>query len=446
MVLKGVVGGIINRVPLSGYVVPTRVQNYLSEQQHSDSDIESESDIEGPLRLNEEHITPKEMIHNQILRNRTKDKISSELTLYEIDSTIEEIYNDKPLQDPLLDVRVKQYLNDQNDKFNQLINNNLDVVLNQQKYPEDIKVNIPEQSFIKSFVADSTSKIFSRVVKSYYPDTKLEDGSIPMDKLLDNDIKMDIFIDSLDTPIKIKLLQELSQDLAKKEFLDLHEFKDHVNAPVENQILMDKIQDFLIISIKFIVVCLKLSIPLMKYLYIKFANNELVLFNEKNLNKFFNFILKLMKIMEKNLKKNDDLINKYYQNEKLVPSSNHLLNEPDFQELYQELSRETQNFVSRQVFENNNATPTTSPTWKRTAFEFLMDKYVKSQYPQTQTQTQTSSAQPQTPPYVVNPNRGYMNDARYSMYFDKSPKSNASNGSAEDLGLMEMAEQFAEEL
>lgn len=468
MVVKSIVGGIINRVPLSGYVVPTTVSNYLNEQTTSGSESESDSEASD---IQELPPSPRDVIHTQLLRNRTK-KLSSDLTLY--DSEIEETSPDS-LGDPI-DIRVKQFLNDQNDEFNRLINSNLDVVMKQQKYPEIVSENFDsnngnghanygnnsnksvikknsflndnqinhrfteadfeninstfntalnpppeEKSFFTSLVSGAATKVFSKVVKSYYPDTKVNNGVIPIDQLLDNDVKMDIFIDSLNNDIKIKLLEELSQDLQKRDFIDstfgnVNNSANSKPVPPENQLFLDKVQDFLIISIKFIIVCLKLSIPLWKFFYMKFMNNELVLINEKNVTKVFNFIMKLMKIMDNKLNKNDQLINNYYHNSNQI-----LLNEPDLHELYEELSTETQNFVSTQ-FENVN--PIATNTWKRTAVDFLLDRYLR---------------QGQTPPQT--PVTKYSDLAKFDLA--KYEQNQRFYRSQEDVGIIKAAELFA---
>jgi hypothetical protein len=420
MVVRSFVGGVINHIPLSSYVVPTRVTEFLKSDQVQPEDVlELSSDTESNSEFLIES-SPKKKIHSKLIQNRFKETTTIS-TLYEVDDDVISLQPQEGEPIDSNDIRVKQYLNDQSKKFDSLINQNLDLVLKQQKYP-----NSPPKSsdgFIRSFIGNSTTRILNRFAYSYYPSTSnyTTEDPIPADRLLDNDVKMDIFIDSLDTSIKIKLLEELKQDLVRRELIDSTEY--NVKSP-GNQIFIDKVQDILIISIKFMVVCLKLSIPIWRLFYMKFMDNSLFFFNERNLAKAFDFILKLMRIMDNHLHRNDELINNYYN----ATTSE----EPDLEVLYKELSLETHQFISKQVFDNN--TPPGSQTWKQSALEFLAYKYLRS----------TND--------LETLEKCHMNDPKYSMYFDKSSNNSCSSSpismkqSSDDLTFFNATEQFANEL
>ncbi|EGW32480.1 uncharacterized protein SPAPADRAFT_61546 [Spathaspora passalidarum NRRL Y-27907] len=83
----------------------------------------------------------------------------------------------------------------------------------------------------------------------------------------------------------------------------------------KNKSVIDKVQLFLIISIKLFMTGLKLIVPLTKYVYHKFQHNQFYLLNSKNADKLIDYILKLMNYLDTKLNNNEDIIDKISQHD-----------------------------------------------------------------------------------------------------------------------------------
>ena len=154
---------------------------------------------------------------------------------------------------------------------------------------------------------------------------------------LDDEVKIDIFLDSLDEKTKINLLHLLRKDL------NMYNDQDATLSPQsavktlyynENISTIDKVQIFIIISVKLFITGIKLFIPITRYLVYKFQQNQMYIFNAKNMNKFFNFLTRLLEGI-----KRDDVVPKWEAILFTSPNFGGVLELKEVRELIQRSSR-----------------------------------------------------------------------------------------------------------
>lgn len=128
------------------------------------------------------------------------------------------------------------YLSEQNRKFNQLITRNLDFV----------KLNQSESQ-----------------------------------------IEIDAFLDSIDDPTKQKLYHSLEQEMTFDQ------------ESINNMTLLEKIEMILVLLVKLNFLLIRYLIPLSQKFYHKFMNNQLMIFNNNNLNRLLGMIIKFINHIER---------------------------------------------------------------------------------------------------------------------------------------------------
>ena len=126
---------------------------------------------------------------------------------------------------------------------------------------------------------------------------------------LDSEIKVDIFIDSLEDETKVMLYELLKHDL--KDYHHDGEFKNLYHS--KNVSPLDKLQVFVIISIKLVFTGLKLFIPITKYLIYKFKRKSIVYIQQKNMERLIDLVLTFMNYLDAKLTNNEDIIDKMYK-------------------------------------------------------------------------------------------------------------------------------------
>lgn len=279
--------------------------------------------------------------------------------------TTEKDYDDDSEEDK--QSRIQEYLENQNNKFDELITKNIDVVLHPDSNKSDnetiIKMVYDNRKSIMStlyqlgksevssrlpyipyfnpknnnsdveilrITAEGTPALLGSPFTDYCEQVIEYDGNEPyieepdsvqrqhdqerFDELmthLDDEIKVDIFIDSLDNKTKVMLYELLKHDL--KDFHPDEEFKNLYNT--ENVSPLDKLQVFVIISIKLVFAGLKLFIPITKYLIHKFKENQMFIFNRKNMERLIDLVLTFMNYLDSKLTNNEEIIDKMYNHD-----------------------------------------------------------------------------------------------------------------------------------
>lgn len=321
---------------------------------------------------------------------------------------------------------VEQYMNDQNNKFNELITNNIGAVLREDEdeeeqenivfnYNKDLNPGVALLSMVydnRKAIASSVYKYGKQQVSSRLPyipfinpkneisqdetneylvGNKQESLSSPFaspilgkalmtldnskavtkmkqdeeisvdlsqqniidqrkfDQLmtnLDDEVKIDIFLDSLDEKTKINLLHLLRKDL------NMYNQQDTTLSPQsavqnlyynENISTIDKIQIFIIISVKLFITGIKLFIPITKYLLYKFQQNQMYIFNAKNMQNIFNFLIKFMNYLDLKLNDNEQLIDQ-------LSKQDYVKTEENIEEMFNDFNKRTKMYFKPKYF------------------------------------------------------------------------------------------------
>lgn len=373
-------------------------------------------------------------------------------------------------------LHVEQYVNDQNNKFNELITNNIGAVLKEDEDEEDELENIvfnynkdanPGVALL-SLIYDNRKAIASSVYKygkqqvssrlPYIPfinpkeqisqaetnqylvgkqeslsspfaspmlgralmtldnsqsvaqvDQQDEEISVDLsqqniidqrkfDQLmtnLDDEVKIDIFLDSLDEKTKINLLHLLRKDL------NMYNQEDDTLSPQsavrnlyynENISTIDKVQIFIIISVKLFITGIKLFIPITKYLIHKFQQNQMYIFNAKNMNKFFNFLIKFMNYLDVKLNDNEQLIDQ-------LAKQDYVKTEENIEEMFNGFNERTKQYFK--------------PKYLKEKF-IAKDDYVKRGMFDMVMRNMLSEEEEEEEAKAI---KGYQEDPNYAMYF-----------------------------
>lgn len=315
MAVRSTIGAVVFRMPFSDRL-PTIVKTVL------DSGTKPlPSDISGPV---DRPLSPKEKIHNRLIDKRLAE---SPLAMHSgpgpSGSPINPIFEeDKTIRDTESVTSKKtvmqKYLDEQNAKFDDLINKNLSEVLKQQsQFQEDagwrelvFNLALARNS---AEVSSNLGLLVLRATRSAYqwipfvesPTVSPEDGVYRESSLRDpsNDVIRTgplslepISLESMDYDDKVRLLRQLQRDLGMENESDMTDFMQKLSLDKDTP-LVDKIQILIILLIRLAFTGLKLFIPLCTVLYTKFKNNELMVLNNRNFNRVLNTIIQMMVTM-----------------------------------------------------------------------------------------------------------------------------------------------------
>lgn len=294
------------------------------------------------------------------------------------------------------DDRLKNYLNEQNEKFDALISSNLNVVMRKTEKSPAPKNNVVRGFIDGVFGAKKSTKV------------ELEGASAdPVEPVTDEESDIDLFVNSLDHDSKARLYRKL-----QREMESLKEDRD----PLE------KFQSFMIVSIKLYVLLLRLIIPLLRYLWSKFESNELYLVNSKNTQNLFDFILRLMHKLEAKLNPEERQKNSGSLSDSSRRNSSEELKQLD--SLYEEYTMKASNALL-DLIANKLLGGSENPSWKRTVVEYVF--------------------RPQQTTNV--PEHVYATDPQYSKFYSKNTRQTSVAEPKETLpmSMLKAAELFVDE-
>ena len=388
--------------------------------------------------------------------------VDTPLTLDSLPEISPKLFQDNILEDEnQRDLRVKQFLNDQNLKFDALINNNIEDFFKQQQDAFEEVVD-PESSrgLFSKLVYGGVKEVMAHLpyMKKFEQDSQLEiSESALSDDVGPGDIRFEckssspgyttpsmtlaplsrgpsetstqrippelnygnkmatlsdheLLLDSLDHETKLKLFSLLQKDLGvpvENPGLD-DPLSSEDQAPRERELALDKLQSFLIISVKLLIIGFKLIIPASKYIYIRFHNNKMYLFNKKNTNKIFDLIMWFMRSLEAKFQDNEEFIDRVYNHEFSIEDPE--LNEAELTAIgtftkFQQDSKKHLDILLRQVSDKASSmvdkhiqkslATESNNSWKRAALEYAWTNYL----------------------HTGKENHNYMEDPRYSIYF-----------------------------
>ena len=324
MVVREFVGRAIFSVPIVG-----RVARYTTGASDAKLEVEVVSD-DDEIEVVEPD-SPREKIHRQLLKNRI-DRAEAFIDDDEATLTDPEVRG----IDGVREHRVEEFLYRQASR-------------EMQKPQEQLN-----PGFVLYLVTLGAQRLLGRR-HSPEPDAYSDGEGAPKvlvaKRLLDTDIKMDLFLDSLDATTKKRLLQELAHDLELHNELPGYTPRTGSSTPrlgfrTQPQsgpdIGVDKLKEALIILIKFGVVCWKILMPLFRYFYRRYMDNSLYFFNQRNTATVFDFVLKVMRIVEQRLGDNEDMIDQIYNKGRRLRD----ITDRQVEALYTEISLEALNFFN----------------------------------------------------------------------------------------------------
>lgn len=167
---------------------------------------------------------------------------------------------------------VDGYLTEQNRKFNQLIDKNLNYVAHNNL------TDIYKQQNYQDL--DDTYNL-SLVLLPLAP-------------------QINHFLSTLDDDHKFKLYQKLSQEFNPSNRMIQYSLLNHDQDYIKTLTVFEKFELVLILIIKLNFLLIKYSVPITKRLYKKFMNNQLLLVNNDNFNRLLNLVIKLLNNLETN--------------------------------------------------------------------------------------------------------------------------------------------------
>lgn len=363
--------------------------------------------------------------------------------------------------DDVTSSRVERYLDEQNLKFDELVDKNLDVVL--QDTSGDLKQNVIDLFNIYNHSVNDKITDISNIVGimcnktlSYTPfkrNVPLEPSqpsalALPLNELfndadsdvdailrsIDDRTTVEFLLDTLDQDTKADLFNQLKQELYNDERGNSNEdvLNDAMKEYNSSDLLIDKLQVCIIISVKLLFTGIKLTIPLSKVLYNRFINNQLYLVNNRNIKKVLSWITRLMQALESQLN-NDRLASLQYGYEKDKTAAAN----SELHELCDEVALGTNNFLSQQFSTNKM-----DNTWKRAMMEYMFTKYISSSSPK--------KTDPKYSKFYSHPSASPSSSSSARSYRSSSPSGitrnpNSSSGPNDRVSMFKVAEQFVDE-
>lgn len=384
-------------------------------------------------------------------------------------STVEEKNEDCDMKT----IRIERYLNEQNKKFDELVDKNLDVVL--QDTSSDLKRNVIGLLDVYDYkLLDKLMDISNIIgiacnnVLHFTPfkkeDSEVSDKRLDLESIskesydaanteidqivrtIDNKSPVDSLLVSLDYDTKVELFTQLREELcydeegisatSRNRFMPVDEdmCDDTTNDKTENDLLIDKLQLCIIISIKLLFMGLKLTIPLSKILYQRFINNQIFIVNSKNANKFLSFIIKIMRSLESHL--NDD---KIVSNQYGYAKGTHE-NQLQLNQLYDEMTS------SDGYFTQQLGNQSTDSSWRKAMAEYILLKYMGKD------STTDKKSDPRYSKFFSNPAAPLSSASSYSFNSNSDSNSNSNSrapvqsaSSNNSLSMLKIAEKFLDE-
>ncbi|ODV67096.1 hypothetical protein HYPBUDRAFT_148862 [Hyphopichia burtonii NRRL Y-1933] len=212
------------------------------------------------------------------------------------------------------EIRIKQYLDEQNNKFDTLIHNNLDIVIKQQELFEEKEEE--EENLTKLLIEFLRMKPLSFREKLQYSNRVFKYGI----KLINPFKQAEPEMAKLAEPVTIRpnyeedeykdviqVFNKLKPEI-KNRIIDNYRKEEEMKR-FENESLIDKFEMLSILMIKITISTIKYMIPIIQILINKFNKDEIYLFNQLNFNKLMKIIIKSLIFTENQL--NNDFLKNY---------------------------------------------------------------------------------------------------------------------------------------
>lgn len=403
--------------------------------------------------------------------------------------------------------RVKQYLDEQNEKFDTLINRNLEAFVDAEDRTlpniNTLLVDLlgsqdasaAQKARKVAGLVGATSKLLlsvywpfkSREKKDFSlktPQKSIEPlgsrentDSAPgnaldsspgtaalVRRILDEDGRLsepenflvELFVDSLDHNAKMEILQvlkrdlnllEASQDRNEVQVLQdkLQELREKGGTGHSGVILMDKVEMLLIISIRLTFLLIKFSIPLLHLAIDKFTNNEMYVVNSRNFNLFLSMLIRLMGFFESKLSDKNLDVYKYGTTPGEENYQYLQKTNDDLSELYNEMTENAASFLNDQIGDQNAEE---KASWKASLAELVLRKYLgkspaQKDFHKDARYTHYFSQKLTSPEY--EPISAYTTPPTTRMGAKGSPGSDLPSSNLRNVTMLDIVEQFVDE-
>lgn len=301
MVVTYLVGMLVSHIPYGDKVAPglaANTKNGVVERETADTNTLPALRTTLMLTLLP---SPRQRIHNRIMDRRLATpptSVDEEETVRDTDSVAAK------------HVMMQQYLDEQNAKFDHLINRNLGEVLQQQHtFQEDRGWRDAVFAFVAlrlhgGVVASMTSMVqhASKAV-SHYARGRRDSTTLPtaVEASTERDIvvlpaAVVAAVELLEYRDKVAVLRRLHEDLGVED----------VRIAPEHALLMDKVQTMTLLLVRLAFIALRLVVPVTTALYTRFKNDDIVLVNRRNLDRLLGSVIHVMESMEETLRTRPD--------------------------------------------------------------------------------------------------------------------------------------------
>lgn len=309
MAVRSTISAVVFKLPFSDRL-PGVVKNVLDDKKASKSSAPAASTLAPPL-------SPKQKIHNRMMDRRSETGSLTQLgtslvtqgspisTILEEDETVRETESVSSKKTVM-----QQYLDEQNAKFDDLINKNLGEVLQQQKYQEEagwraLVLNVA-MARTATEVSTGVGQLVLRASKSvysYYPFGEKQAVLEPPQEVVRNDqASFNALMESLDYNEKVVLMRRLHEELHIPYENDVSRLQaESFQSLREDAPLIDKVQMLMLLLIRLTFIGIKLFIPITTAIYTKFKNNDLLFVNSRNFDRFLLSMINMMGNMEERL-------------------------------------------------------------------------------------------------------------------------------------------------
>lgn len=391
MVVRSLLGLVIYKLPYSDHL-PEFVGRILNENDKIENGP-SETSMGVSHPPIQEKRNAKKDIHDRIIFNR-KNKYSDLSNGDNLTSTSlgsDRMFDKNTLVDSssaweekeesyIRNARMKQYLIEQNNKFNELIDSNLETFLKQQqKFDEKDanKASLRElfkngsQSYLNYLNTlssilrhtdiyllnsrkntDQQNEIELRNRSKHY--NSYDNGTGFHSPIFNNYLQnlndskdLELFVSSLTEDDKLILWNMLTEEIQKGSKLNDNE--------IDNNDSLNKIQSLIIVFIKLFFTSMKRIMPVLYLIYLKFSNDELYFVNKKNFNNFLTKVIYLLNSIDRLLNKGERRDN--------YDSLEHILNYEGNLNPHDPISS-----MANCMYKEN--------TWSLTALKFMLSKYM----------------------------------------------------------------------
>lgn len=190
------------------------------------------------------------------------------------------------------DAVVQQYLDEQNAKFDLLINRNIGAVMENDPWLRVVDI-LEDKSTVGALVGHAQNYLQGHKQKKNEPDPRIEE-----------------MVAALSHDEKIALLREIKADLGMADDTDFARLgRLWAQLKTQESKFIDKLELLVIVLIRLGFLSMRYLIPLSTHFYHKFCGNEVLLFNSRNFNRLMLYVISLMETLEEKL--NDDKLQLY---------------------------------------------------------------------------------------------------------------------------------------